>query len=39
MRMLPRYNVLTSNYPVKHRVPAKTLLDGIGGEVRKTLVD
>ena len=39
MRMLPRYNVLTPNYPDKHRVPAKSLLDEIGGEVRKTLVD
>jgi len=37
MRTLPKYNVLTSNYPDKHQVPTKSLLDGIGGDVRKTL--
>jgi hypothetical protein len=38
-RMLPKYNLLASNYPDKHQVPTKALLDGIGGEVRKTLSD
>jgi hypothetical protein len=39
MRSLPKYNVLASNYPNKHQVTTKTLLDRIGGDVRKTLTD
>jgi len=39
MRLLPRYNVLVSNYPDKHHVSTKTLLDSIGGDVRRTLSD
>ena len=39
MRLLPKYNVLASNYPNKHQVSTKTLLDRIGGDVRKTLTD
>jgi hypothetical protein len=39
MRSLPKYSVLTSNYPDKHQLPTKSLLDAIGGEVRKTLGD
>lgn len=39
MRLLPKYSVLSQNYPNKHNVSTKSLLDGIGGDVRKTLTD
>lgn len=39
MRALPRYGVLALNYPNKHQVTSKALLDRLGGEVRKTLSD
>ncbi len=38
-RRLPRYTDLVRSYPDKHEVPTKTLLDRIGGQVRRSLND
>jgi hypothetical protein len=39
MKRLPTYKTLVSNFPNKHDVPTKQLLDKIGGEVRSHLDD
>jgi hypothetical protein len=39
MKNLPRYLALAANYSDKHTVPAKALLDRIGGQVRKIVND
>lgn len=39
IRPLPTFSTLLANYPDKHAVPTKSLLDSIGGQVRAGLGD
>lgn len=39
MSVLPPFSKLRANYPAKSSVPAKALLDSIGGQVRASLRD
>lgn len=39
MAVLPPFSKLRANYPAKSSIPAKALLDSIGGEVRASLRD
>jgi hypothetical protein len=39
MPVLPPFSKLRANYPAKSSIPAKALLDSIGGEVRASLRD
>ena len=39
MATLPAFSTLKKNYPSKSALPARALLDGIGGQVRQSLHD
>jgi len=39
MKTLPRFSVLSANFPAKSTMDTKALLDAIGGKVRKNLDD
>ena len=38
-RPLPRFSLMAASFPDKHTIPTKALLDNIGGEVRRSLLN